>query len=561
MSTRSRLDCVVIGYNEPPFAAYETLIRQYGINSEAYRDLQFSFVDLDSRKLTYMDLLNEVYAAVPPDGRRTGLPLRSGDIPNLAAVYLTTYLRRRGCAATFINLFQYEKDRLADLLAHEPLAVAITTTFYVLNQPVTEMVSFIRSHNPRTRIIVGGPLVANHARNYLGAQVAPTGADGSRVLPPEHPFRLALEDMGADIFVVESQGEQALYETVCCLRAGDDLSRVRNLVYVSRAGMTMTAVQAENNPIDENGVDWKAHADEGIGPTVQTRTARSCAFSCAFCNYPTRAGALTLASLSAIEREMDALRELGVANVVFIDDTFNVPLARFKDICRLFISKRYGFQWFSYFRCSNSDDEAVDLMAESGCTGVFLGIESGSPVILKNMHKAATIDKYARGIERLRANGVLTFASLIIGFPGETDETVRDTAAFIRSTSPEYFRAQLWYCEAGTPIEQQREWYGIDGQGFVWSHRTMDSVTAMDHIDTLCLSMTNSIWLPQWSFDFWAIPYLVGKGVSLPVLKRQLTSAHELLKLEIASVRPQEKATRQRELFAEMVRAARHGGA
>jgi len=39
----------------------------------------------------------------------------------------------------------------------------------------------------------------------------------------------------------------------------------------------------------------------------------------------------------------------------------------------------YGFNWFSYFRCSNSDEEAIDLMARSGCKGVFLGIESGSP--------------------------------------------------------------------------------------------------------------------------------------------------------------------------------------
>ena len=88
-----------------------------------------------------------------------------------------------------------------------------------------------------------------------------------------------------------------------------------------------------------------------------------------------------------------------IQNVVFIDDTFNVPLPRFKDICRLMIRKNYRFNWFSYFRCSNSDEEAIDLMARSGCKGVFLGIESGSPHILQAMNKAATIEKYADGIE------------------------------------------------------------------------------------------------------------------------------------------------------------------
>ncbi len=82
---------------------------------------------------------------------------------------------------------------------------------------------------------------------------------------------------------------------------------------------------------------------------------------------------------------------------MFIDDTFNVPLPRFKDLGRLMIQEQYNFNWFSYFRCSNSDEEAFDLMAKSGCKGVFLGIESGSPSILKNMNKAATIERYAEG--------------------------------------------------------------------------------------------------------------------------------------------------------------------
>ena len=142
----------------------------------------------------------------------------------------------------------------------------------------------------------------------------------------------------------------------------------------------------------------------------------------------------------------------GVRNLVFIDDTFNVPFPRFKDICRLMIRKNYHFDWFSYFRCSNSDEEAIELMAESGCKDVFLGIESGSPTILANMNKSATVEKYAKGIEMLRRHDILTFGSFIIGFSGETDETVAETTDFIRATKPDYYRAQMWYCEPGTPM-------------------------------------------------------------------------------------------------------------
>src|ERR1700741_3559766 len=125
------LDCVVIGYNEIPFRQYESFLSNYGKDSEAYRDLQFSFVNLDGQYFDYPGLLNYVLnQARTEESRSSGATeLKSGDIPNLAAVYLSTFLRRRGYTTKYINLFQYEKDRLIEYLAEAPLCVAITTTF------------------------------------------------------------------------------------------------------------------------------------------------------------------------------------------------------------------------------------------------------------------------------------------------------------------------------------------------------------------------------------------------------------------------------------------------
>src|ERR1700749_1069652 len=175
----NRLDCVVIGYNELPFEQYERFLRNYGEESEAYRDLKFSFVNVAGRKLDYPGLLNYAVGEAYPAASGGGAPaeFRSGDIPNLAAVYLTNFLRRRGFRADYVNLFQHEKERLAALLAEDPVCVAITTTFYVVNLPVNEMVEFIREQNPRTRIVVGGPLIANHVRNYKGDALKPALAD------------------------------------------------------------------------------------------------------------------------------------------------------------------------------------------------------------------------------------------------------------------------------------------------------------------------------------------------------------------------------------------------
>ncbi|MBL8169156.1 MAG: PhpK family radical SAM P-methyltransferase [Acidobacteria bacterium] len=537
------LDCIVIGYNEVPFQQYESFLHNYGVETEAYRDLQYSFVNLAGEKLDYVGLLNRVLQQAGKS--ETFGRLKSGDIPNLAAVYLTNYLRRRGLAADYINLFQDEKEQLIEYLAAGPLCVAITTTFYVVNLPVIEMVEFIRRHNPEVKIVVGGPLIANHARNNPGAALA-----------------AALDDLGADLYLIEGQGEQTLAQVVAGLKAGwrtsSDFSAVPNLAYFEGKRLKRTPVVSEDNSLDENFIDWQQMTTRPLGRTIQTRTARSCAFKCAFCNYPTRAGALTLLNLDVLERELDSIQALEeVQNVVFIDDTFNVPIRRFKDICRLMIAKRYRFKWFSYFRCSNSDEEAIELMARSGCQGVFLGIESGAPQILTNMEKAATIEKYARGIELLRQHDVLTFASFITGFPGETEQTVQETIQFLQSARPDYYRTQMWYCEPGTPIQRRRDEFQIRGEGFVWEHATMDSLTAMDQIDRLFLTVNESLWLPQWSFDFWIIPYLLGRGLSLAQFREFMTTAHKLLALEIAAVPQQQKQIWQQDHWGGLVASAR----
>jgi p-methyltransferase len=532
------LDCVVIGYNETPFEDYEKVLRNYGEDTEAYRDLKFSFVDLDGKKLDYVNLLNHVVNLA--NSREATGEFKSGDIPNLAAVYLTSFLSRRGFNARYINLFQCEKEKLIEYLSEDPLCVAITTTFYVINLPVNEMVSFIREHNSKVKIVVGGPLISNHCRNFR----------------PD-ALKEALSDMGADIYVIEGQGEHTLSLILDSLKNGGNLRNVPNIAFFEGDELVRTKLMPENNSLDDNYINWTSLPDD-LGNTLQTRTARSCAFNCSFCNYPTRAGKLTLTSLDVIKKELDSMRELGnVKNVVFIDDTFNVPLPRFKDICRMMIDNDYGFKWYSYFRCSNSDEEAIELMAKSGCGGVFLGIESGSPSILKNMNKAATIEKYAEGIKLLDQYGILTFGSFIIGFPGETEETVQETVNFIRQNKPDYYRAQLWYCEPGTPVDQQRMKYDITGQGFVWSHATMDSMEAMDHIDRMFLTIDESLWLPQWSFDFWIIPYLVGKGVSLRQFKEVISFASKLLALEIAYVPQQQKQMLQQDYMQSMVKVFR----
>jgi radical SAM PhpK family P-methyltransferase len=504
------LDCIIVGHHDPGFrkvAEEWKLARDY---SGGYRALRADSVLLHGKRVPHMDLLNHVLTKAT--GRQSELHVT--ELPNLGACYLKSYLRRRDISAEIVNSFTHGRDELRDMLSQSVNAVAITTTLYVDYSPLIEIVDFIREHNPSTKIIIGGPHIYNLC----------SGHDDSTL-------SYILDLIKADIYVFDSQGELTLSRVLLQLRDSrrQDLSSIPNLIYKDGSTYRKTPRVAENNDMDENGIDWSYFEDDFLRPTVQTRTARSCAFKCAFCSYPAMAGPLHLASLETVERELNYLREIGVRNLVFVDDTFNVPLPRFKEICR--VLSKHEFSWYSYFRCSNADDEAFDLMQQSGCAGVFLGIESGDKNILYNMNKFAVVERYVAGIRKLNARGILTFASLIVGFPGETAETVRNTIDFVEEASPTFYRAELYWhdTQVKVPVQDKAGEYGLRGGGYGWKHNSMDWREAGDWVEFMYRNIKNSTILPSYMFNFWTIPYLVGKGISPDRLKRFASIAQEML--------------------------------
>ncbi|TMR99675.1 PhpK family radical SAM P-methyltransferase [Nonomuraea basaltis] len=503
------LDCVVIGYNEGDFDDYRVMCERAGPGTPEFQIMRSEHLVVDGTAMPWLDAFSRIR------NRDTGRADRYhvGEVFNLAALYLTSYLRRRGLRAEPVSLFSAEPDRLAALLAEQPAVVAITTTFYVNILPVGPIVEYVRQMSPSSHIVVGGPLVDNLCQSGM------TGA--------VQDFFFA---MGADSYIQESQGELSLGRLCHAIRSGADIAAVDNLIHCPDGEWVRTRRRPENNNLDECSIDWAGFSPDLIGRTAQLRTARSCAFKCSFCDYPTRAGALATASVETVRKELRALAELGVQNVVFVDDTFNVPPKRFNQLCQMMIDEDLGLRWYSYFRCSNArDEESFDLAARSGCAGVFLGIESGDSEVLANMHKLAQDSQYRVGIARLKERGIATFASIIVGFPGETEKTVGNTIDFLNETAPDLWRAQAWWANPRSPIYQQKEQLAIAGEGYSWSHFSMSSAEAAALTDEMFERVTESVWLPLYDFDFWSLPYLEGKGVGVGELTQLLRTSQELM--------------------------------
>jgi len=504
------IDCVVIGYNEGRFVDYGTMSKRAGTFSPEWQIYRKEHIVIDETPMPWMDAFSTLRnKAVGRNDR-----YHVGEVYNLASVYLTSHLRRHGIDAVAISLFGNERDRLRSLLATRPKVVAITSTFYVNILPVLPIVQFVREHSPESHIVVGGPLIDNFARDGVS-----------------NDLQDMLFAIGADSYVLEAQGEATLVSLYQAISARVSLANVNNVIRCEEGNWILSERVLESNSLDECRIRWADFAvDHEIGVTAQMRTARSCAFKCSFCDYPSRAGALTVASVDTVRQEIRELAALGVKNLVFVDDTFNVPPKRFKALCEMMIEEDLGLSWYSYFRCSNAkDDETFDVAAASGCKGVFLGIESADPVILKNMNKLAQDDQYRDGIARLKERGITTFASIIVGFPGETETTVNNTIDFLNDTRPTLWRAQAWWGNPKSPIYAKQEEYGISGSAYKWAHDTMTSEEAAALCDAMYSSVVNSAWLPLYDFDFWSLPYLAGKGLSVNELVPLLELSQEIM--------------------------------
>lgn len=494
-------DCLIIGFNDTPFEDYVKTVTAMGKDSGAYKDLNLAYIEYEGRPHHAMSILNRFYGESVDDHHE---PFSNVAFLWPVITYLGSYLSRHGLSFDYVNLFQKEKDRLRDKLTHDDiLTIAITTTLYVSVDPILEIVSFLRSHNRKAKIIVGGPHIHNQA-----------------VMLDEEALRAEFDYIGADIYVVSQEGERTLVDVINALKSGSSLAQVDNIAYREGSRFVRTPSVAESNSLEQNMVDYRLFPTNDFGEFVSLRTAKSCPFSCAFCGFPTRAGKYTYLGVDLVESEFDAIRDIGgVTTLTFTDDTFNVPKPRFKELMRMMIRNRYGFKWNSYLRCDHVDEECVELMKESGCEGVFLGMESGSETILEQMNKTARSKDYLRVIPLLRDAGIITHTNLIVGFPGETMETFRETLEVIEKARPDFYRAQLWYADSTTPVWNRRQELGIKGSCFNWSHRTMDAATASALVDELFLSVRNSTWLPQRGFEHWSLFYLQRKGMTFEQMK------------------------------------------
>ncbi len=491
------MDCLIIGYNESIFEEDVERMKSMGTNSISFKDLGLGYINYNNKPYRALDILTHFYYENREGNKRV---FHNADVLWQVIMYLGTCLNKNGFSFDYINLFQFEKEKLKEKLLKEDIeAIAITTTIYVSVHPILEVVSFVRKYNKTAKIIVGGP--------YISKQCEEMDTASNQSI-----FKL----IDADFYINSLEGEATLLNLLREIKGSGHYDGIDNIAYRHGDDYIFTKTSKESNSLEDNMIEYSLFPKDHIGETVNIRTSKSCPFSCAYCGFPLRAEKYSFISVERIEKELNALRDVGsVKYINFIDDTLNIPKERFKEILKMMIRNKYSFKWFSFYRSDFGDEEIIDLMKASGCIGVFIGVESANNDMLKRMNKTAKVEHYLKAIPYLKKVGITIFVSTIVGFPGETYETAKETIDFIEETKPDFFRPQIWWSDPLTPILLKKEEYGIKGLGFNWTHYTMDSKTAYDLFEKTFLSVENSIWVPDPGFNAYGMYYLLQRGMTL----------------------------------------------
>lgn len=246
--------------------------------------------------------------------------------------------------------------------------------------------------------------------------------------------------------VVTGQGEAAFAELVDRLAAGEPpgprVSPARPLADVNAFA-----------PHNYDLVDVERYFACKGARQLDYVSSQGCRFRCTFCADPSVYGrGWSGLEPARVGSELERLRRrFGVTDVAFQDETFFTSGTRVAAIAGELLRRGIGVTWTATMRADQGvrlDEAVFGVCRRAGLRRVMIGVESGSPALLRWMKKDITLEQVFGCADRCRRHGIAALFNLIVGFPGEPRESVTqtlDVAKRLRAMSPDFEIAIFYY--------------------------------------------------------------------------------------------------------------------
>jgi anaerobic magnesium-protoporphyrin IX monomethyl ester cyclase len=313
---------------------------------------------------------------------------------------------------------------------------------------VEETIQAIKEHAPdvlglttMTVTVKNALKIAAAAKGLLPGVKVAVGGVHATVCP-----EWVIEDPHVDV-VVRHEGEYSFLEVVQRWAAGESLDGVAGTT-VKVGGQIVHHAQAPRiRNLDELPFPARElmpmhiyKANLAFPPHIRTRTtlysARGCPYNCSFCSTAAVWGGHFCAMRSAgnvLDEIEEVIDRFGVYGFEFVDELTTLRKDRLAEFCQGIHDRGlHKVRWVCSSTVRQMDYETARMMAAAGCSMVYMGVESGSPEILKTLNKQITIDQVEEAFAATRRAGLRRSACFMIGAPGETPDTVGQTIALAR---------------------------------------------------------------------------------------------------------------------------------
>jgi len=265
-------------------------------------------------------------------------------------------------------------------------------------------------------------------REYSSVPVVLGGA-GYSIFPAA-----ALAYLGAD-FGVCGEGEVVFPALLSRLERGGDPADLPGIYAVGRTDKAARAFAADLDSFASPAEDlWPMAdpADPDLWVPVQSR--RGCPLECSYCSTPGLEGrTIRTRTPALVAKEVARLVHAGFRHFYFVDNTFNLPTDYAVELCGRIAAAQLDVGWRCILYPQDVPEELVEAMTAAGCVEVGLGFESGARAVLQTMKKRFLPEEVREVSDRLAAHGIRRMGFLLLGGPGETQESVVESVAFAES--------------------------------------------------------------------------------------------------------------------------------
>ncbi|TFG11874.1 B12-binding domain-containing radical SAM protein [Candidatus Thorarchaeota archaeon] len=353
--------------------------------------------------------------------------------PPLGLGYLASVLRGIGIEPQLLDCtFSQPGDAVEVIKRAKPDVVGIYS-MVTMNHHAIRIARSIRNEVPL--IVAGGPLPSITPESFL------------------------------DIFdiVVRHEGEETFLELVERIQGNKDWYNIKGIAYRDKSGNIIVNDSrpyiAELDTIPHPARDlfpnekykeyWNRYHEYTATSMMSTR---GCPYACDFCSNPVYGRSYREYSAQSVVEEMKQIEELGYDRVFFQDDCFTLNPDRVEKICDTLVSSELNLDWMCLSRADTLTPKMAERMARAGCVRVFFGIESGNERMLEVMNKQINLDSVTSAIHSAKQAGIETGGFFILGYPGETDNSLLETLRFSSKLPLDYLSYSFPYPIVGTGL-------------------------------------------------------------------------------------------------------------